>query len=145
MNNSKTEPNHDSSEESASTASFKDTIFQLLKPFASLQVTVVLFVLAIVLVFFGTLAQMNEGIWTVVDKYFRSDIVWIPTQLFAKFGITFFHFHPDTQWHFKFPFPGGWTLGIAMLINLVSAHFVRFRMTWKRSGIFVIHFGVILL
>ncbi len=145
MNNSA--PDDASWDQNGSQVSFKETALQLLKPFASLQLTVVLFSLSLVLVFFGTMAQMNEGIWTVVDKYFRSGIVWIPTQLIAKFGITFFHpiFDSDTHWHGSFPFFGGWTLGTAMLVNLLAAHLVRFRMTWKRSGIFVIHAGVILL
>ena len=69
-------------------------------------------------------------------------MVWIPFQYVAKFGITFFHFDPETQWRGSFPFFGGWALGTAMLINLLAAHLVRFRMTWKRSGIFIIHAGV---
>ena len=50
-----------------------------LKTLASLQLTVVLFAFAILLVFFGTLAQRDAGIWTVVDKYFWSWCVWINT------------------------------------------------------------------
>jgi ABC-type transport system involved in cytochrome c biogenesis permease subunit len=125
--------------------SFMEIAGKILKPLASLQLTVVLFALSIVLVFFGTLAQMNEGIWTVVDKYFRSGIVWIPLQLLAKFFSIFFNTNPNTHWHTTFPFPGGWAIGTVMLVNLVAAHLVRFRMTWKRSGIFVIHAGVIML
>jgi len=118
---------------------------KLLKPFASLQVTIVLFVLSIVLVFFGTLAQQEEGIWTVVEKYFYSGIVWVPTKLISNFLITFFNLHPDTIWAGKFPLPGGALLGGALLTNLLSAHLMRFRLTWKRSGILVIHSGMVLL
>src|SRR5947207_734845 len=57
---------------------------------ASLRLTVVLFALSMVLVFVGTLAQMDEGIWTVVNKYFRSFGVWVPFQLFVKLGQVFF-------------------------------------------------------
>ena len=39
-----------------------------LKALASLQLTVVLFALGILLIFFGTMAQLDNGIWTVVDK-----------------------------------------------------------------------------
>lgn len=126
-------------------ASFLEPFMPVLRPLASLQMTVVLFVLSLFLVFFGTMAQMNEGIWTVVDKYFRSGVVWIPFELIAKFSNVFFT--PYNQVHFKgsFPFPGGWLLGSVMLVNLLSAHLIRFRMTWKRSGIFIIHAGVITL
>src|SRR5271170_5581164 len=125
MNNSATVHDDASSEQNGSEASLKQAVLQFLKPFASLQLTVALFSLSLVLVFFGTLAQMNEGIWTVVDKYFRSGIVWIPIQLLGRFWSIFFNPELDTHWHLKFPFPGGWTLGIIMLANLCAAHLVR--------------------
>ena len=117
----------------------------VLKPIASLQLTVVLFTLAIGLIFFGTVAQMDYGIWTVVDKYFWSWGVLVPFDLFAKIGIVFFDLPKDTHWSGAFPFPGGKLLGLAMLINLLAAHLVRFKISWKRSGILLIHGGLILL
>src|SRR5438105_1181396 len=57
--------------------------------FASLRLTVVLFSLSLVLVFFGTLAQIDAGVWTVVRDYFRSFYVWIPLQLLVQFGQVF--------------------------------------------------------
>lgn len=108
-----------------------------LKPIASLKLTVVIFALSIFLIFAGTLAQVHSGIWTVVDQYFRSVVVTIPLQIFipvdvAKIG--------GAIW-----FPGGLTLGVAMLVNLIAAHTVRFKFTKKRIGIIVTHLGVILL
>lgn len=117
-----------------------------LKPVASLQLTVVLFALSMVLVFFGTVAMMSAGLWTVVDQYFRSAIVWIPFDLIRKFGTVFFDLPKDgSAWPFAFPFPGGWTIGAAMLVNLTAAHLVRFRLTWKRFGMIILHAGIILL
>lgn len=117
-----------------------------LKPVASLQLTVVLFALSMVLVFFGTVAMMSAGLWTVVDQYFRSAIVWIPFDLIRKFGTVFFDLPKDgSAWPYAFPFPGGWTIGAVMLVNLTAAHLVRFRLTWKRSGMIILHAGVILL
>lgn len=117
-----------------------------LKPVASLQLTVVLFALSMVLVFFGTVAMTKAGLWTVVDQYFRSGLVWIEFDLIRRFGIVFFDLPKDgSPWPYAFPFPGGWTLGAAMLVNLTAAHLVRFRLTWKRSGMIVLHAGVILL
>ena len=63
---------------------------QALWALASLRLTVVLFALALVLVFCGTLAQVDMGIWTAVNQYFRSAYVWIPFQLFVHFGQVFF-------------------------------------------------------
>ena len=57
-------------------------LVQVVLALASLKLTVVLMALSIVLVFVGTLAQVDEGIWTVVEKYFRSAFVLVPLQLF---------------------------------------------------------------
>src|SRR5439155_27160254 len=62
---------------------------RILSPVASLRVTVTLFVLSFVLVFAGTLAQIDRGIFTVVNEYFRTALVWIPFQLFVQFGQVF--------------------------------------------------------
>lgn len=122
-----------------------DAVKKVLKPVASLQLTVVLFAMAMVLVFFGTLAQMNNGIWTVVDQYFWSPVVWIPFDLLAKFGQVFFFLPKDFHLGGSFPFPAGKLLGFAMLVNLLAAHLVRFRISWRRAGVLVIHSGLILL
>ncbi len=120
---------------------------KVLKPIASLQFTVVLFALSMVLVFFGTVAMTKAGLWTIVDQYFRSGIVWIEFDLIRQFGIVFWDpaWKQSEPWPYAFPFPGGWTIGAAMLANLVAAHLVRFKLTWKRSGIILLHAGVILL
>jgi ABC-type transport system involved in cytochrome c biogenesis permease subunit len=116
-----------------------------LKALASLRLTVVLFALSILLVFFGTLAQVQSGIWTVVNHYFRSFYVWIPFQVFVPFGQVFFGFPRNLTLPGGFPFPGGWLLGTLLLVNLIAAHLTRFRFTWKRSGILVLHAGIVIL
>lgn len=125
-------------------------LWRALRALASLQLTVVLFSLSMVLVFFGTLAQIDKGIWTVVDQYFRSWYVWIPFQLIAEFGKRFFDFPQlgitwSSNWSGSFFFPGGWLLGGLMLANLLAAHLTRFNLSWRRTGIITIHLGVILL
>ena len=120
-------------------------LLKLLKPLASLQLTVVLFVLSLVLVFAGTLAQVDNPIWTAVSDYFRSFYVFIPNQVFARFCQTFRWVSPTAQWPGYFPFPGGWTIGGLMLANLLAAHAVRFKFSMKRIGIISIHAGIILL
>lgn len=110
---------------------------RLLKPVASLKLTVVLFCLAMFLIFAGTLAQVDKGIWAIMKEYFRTWIAWVDTGIF----------YPD-KWgwgSFKFPVPGGFIVGGLMMINLVSAHLIRFRMTWKRAGIIATHAGIIIL
>lgn len=112
-------------------------LIKLLKPIASLKLTVVIFALSIFLVFAGTLAQVNTGIWTVVDTYFRSAVVTIELQIFVPKELAKI---PGAIW-----FPGGLTIGIAMFVNLLAAHAVRFKLKWKRSGMIITHLGVLLL
>lgn len=123
---------------------------------ASLKLTVVLLALSLVLVFCGTLAQVDHGIWAVVDLYFYSIFVWMPVQLFFPRSLHI------PLW-LGVPFPGGLTLGILLLTNLLAAHALRFRIAWrpsenrlvnagraavavlKKSGIILIHSGLIVL
>ena len=114
-----------------------DSLRKILAPLASLKLTVLLFTLSIFLVFAGTLAQVHQGIWTVVGTYFRSFYVWIDLQIFAPTSIVTI---PGS-----FPFPGGYVLGGLMLVNLLAAHAVRFKLTARRSGIILLHLGVILM
>jgi hypothetical protein len=120
-------------------------IKKILAPVASLRLTVVMFVLAIALVFMGTLAQVDEGIFTVLTKYFRTGIAWIPFQALVRFGQVFLGVSPQAQVSGSFPFPGGWLIGGVLLVNLLAAHAVRFKLTWKRSGILIIHTGIVLM
>lgn len=118
--------------------SLMDTRFgrAVLKPLASLKLTVILFALAIFLVFAGTLAQVEEDNYTVTGKYFRSWFVLIPVSIF---------FPRSVDVPGEIPFPGGWIIGGLLLINLLAAHAIRFKLSWSRLDIFLIHFGLILL
>jgi hypothetical protein len=100
------------------------------KFFVSLRLTVVLLVLGIVLVFWATLAQVHLGVWGVQEHFFRTFFVLVRI--------------PGTD--IPFPaFPGGYFLGGLLLINLISAHIYRFSLSWKKAGIQLTHFGLILL
>lgn len=115
----------------------KHPALQVLEFLADLRITVVLFALAIVIVFWGTLAQTDNGVWTVVNKYFRCLLVWVPLK------VVFFNAIENTV--DSIPFPGGWLIGGAMLINLLAAHAIRFKLTWNRSGILLTHAGIIIM
>lgn len=109
----------------------------LLKFFSSLQLTVVLLTLSLVLIFFGTLDQVEYGIWETQKRYFESFFVTWSYPVQAPAGT-------HLQW-LKLPLPGGYLLGGFLLVNLLAAHTTRFKLTWKKSGLFCIHFGLILL
>lgn len=96
----------------------------------SLKLTIACLAASLVLVFAGTLAQVNYGIHIVQERYFQSLFVWWPP---AGSG-------------FKFPvFPGGHLIGAVLLINLIAAHARRFRRGWKKLGIHLTHAGLIVM
>ena len=98
-----------------------------LKPLASLRLTVVLFAMSIVLIMIGTLAQEDEGMWDVLQNYFRTWWCWVPLDVF--FPKSFFPSMSEIGG--RFPFVGGWTLGLLLGLNLLSAHLLRFRVQAK--------------
>jgi len=131
-------PAADATRPEARPRSRKGPIRRVVEALASLKLTVVLLALSLVLVFCGTLAQVDHGIWAVVDLYFYSIFVWMPVQLFFPRTLQI------PLW-VGFPFPGGLTLGILLLTNLLAAHLTRFKISLKRSGIILIHAGLIVL
>jgi hypothetical protein len=114
----------------------KTPLQQAMAFFGSLELTVTLLTLSILLIFFGTLAQLDQGVWTVVKDYFRSWLVWVDFQIF---------FPRDRAVPGALPFPGGNTLGALLLINLMVAHAQRFKLSKQKIGLTVIHAGLILL
>ena len=98
--------------------------------FCSLRLTVFLLVAGLLLVFLGTLAQVDEGLYAAQARYFRSWYIWRPT-----------------LYHYRIPmlFPGGSLIGGLLIFNLVAAHIKRFRFTTSKIGIHLTHGGLILL
>lgn len=105
-------------------------IDRLTKIVCSLWLTVICLTLGMILIFVGTLAQVTLGLYEVQEAYFRSWFVfWQPGESGVRIPVL----------------PGGWTIGSVLLINLLAAHAKRFRPSWKKSGIFLVHGGLILL
>ncbi len=103
----------------------------LWKFLTSLRVTIVLLGCAIFLVFIGTVAQADEGLYQVQNRYFRHWIV-VGTTLWG-------HKMPWLIW------PGGYTLGVGLLVNLIAAHIKRFQWSMSKVGIHLTHLGIIIL
>ncbi|MBT5706732.1 MAG: ResB protein required for cytochrome C biosynthesis [Verrucomicrobia bacterium] len=103
------------------------SVIQLL---TSLKLTVACLAVSLVLVFIGTLAQVDEGLYAAQERYFKS---------------FFIYFEPaGAGWRFPV-FPGGYLIGVVLLVNLLAAHGKRFEVSKKKLGIFMIHAGLILL
>ena len=118
--------------------------YAILKLFGSLKITVGLFVLAILIVLIGTLAQDEETLVQVKREYFNSWIAWVPIDVFF----------PQTLWQHdplrgSFPFPGGALIGLGLMINLICAKATRFSV-WAKgmrlaAGLIVSLLGAILI
>src|SRR5262245_43698176 len=126
----------------------QQVIVRALSALASLRLTVVLFALAIFLVFVGTLAQKDHDVWEVVnDTYFR---VWWARVDFLAFERLAQMFFKNINWNLTggFYFPGGKLIGSALLLNLFAAHAVRFKIESSgirlAIGVAVIALGVLL-
>lgn len=106
------------------------TLNAIIKFFSSLQLTVACLALGLILVFAGTLAQVDLGLYRAQNEYFRSFLVyWTPKASSFRIPV----------------FPGGYLLGGVLVINLLTAHFTRFKLTRKKIGIWMVHLGLILL
>jgi ABC-type transport system involved in cytochrome c biogenesis permease subunit len=116
---------------------------KLLKPLASLYLTVALLLLSMLLVYGGTVVQKQMGIQDVQKQFFHSWFVRIPLDPMV------FPFRPAgetsalSSWGIWMV--GGYTLIVLLLANLFAAHSVRFKLNWKRSGIIAIHLGLIVM
>ncbi len=100
---------------------------RLLRFFGSLRLTVACLALATVLVFIGTLAQVQVGLYEAQARYFQSFFVY--WQL------------PGTG--LRVPvFPGGYLIGGVLLINLFVAYFSRLTNRRVNFGLLLIHFGL---
>src|SRR6266404_5579798 len=62
---------------------------RIAKFFTSLRLTVALLGAGLLLVFIGTLAQVDEGLYAAQTRYFKSWLIWAPTMFGAKVPILF--------------------------------------------------------
>src|SRR5262249_61064380 len=97
---------------------------------ASLKLTIICLVAAMVLIFAGTLAQVHLGIHEAQRRYFQTFFVWWP---------------PDSRGLGIPVFPGGHLIGAVLPVNLVAAHAKRFRWAWRKLGIHLTHAGLIIM
>jgi hypothetical protein len=100
------------------------------KFFSSLKLTVILLAFGLILVFWGTLAQVTLGLYKAQNDFFRSFFIyWQPGSDGPRLPI----------------FPGGYLVGTLLLINLLAAHLKYYKPGLKKLGIAMIHLGVVML
>ncbi len=92
------------------------------KVLSSLQLTVVCLLLLLILTFWGTVAQIHQGLYVTQERFFHSFF-------FLALGF--------------FPFPGAQLVLWILFFNLVSMAITRFIYRWQNLGILVVHFGLL--
>lgn len=99
-----------------------EKIRALLKWCASLKITVICLLLFMVITLLGTFYQIGHDINEARKVYFTSWYALVNGVL---------------------PIPGGQTIIWIFFINLVAACLTRFSVSWKKSGIWLTHIGLI--
>ncbi|MCC6509848.1 MAG: cytochrome C biogenesis protein, partial [Pirellulaceae bacterium] len=105
------------------------SLWAVMKMAGSLKITVVMFFLAVWLVLFGTLAQDEQNLSEVKAEYFNSFLAIVPFDVLLPITI----FPHDSPIPGAFPFPGGATIGLILMINLIAAKLTRFHVSAKGS------------
>lgn len=107
----------------------RNPLMTIVSAIASLRLTVGLLILAVVVTFIGTLEQTRADIHTVKSKYFLENRVLVNVPLEVFVVPSWFPSAP------KIPgsiwVPSGMTILILMIINLLAAHLIRFRLQAK--------------
>lgn len=98
-------------------------ITKALKLISSLKLTVLCMFLLGVLIFWGTLDQIEHGLYLAQERFFNS--------LFVFLG--------------PVPVPSVRIIMWVLFFNLVAALIVRFRYSWKNIGLVITHLGLVIL
>jgi cytochrome c biogenesis protein ResB len=107
---------------------------RVLDALSSMKLTVVLLLLFGVLTFAGTLAQQDKGLFAVQRDYFESLYVTWDTGVALTKDLTL-----------RVPLFGGYTIMLALFVNLVIGGVLRHRWNLRNAGILVAHLGIGLL
>jgi len=121
--------------------------------FASLRLSVVVLVLALILVFFGTLAQEPLGLYLTQERFFKSffvDYASMAAAVKKMLQMAGIYLTPSTSEQVmmasRIPvFPGGYGLGFVFLLNLIASQIKTFELSWTKAGLQAVHLGLILL
>ena len=89
-----------------------------------IQFTIALMLMLFLLILFASFAQVDYGIFEANRRYFSSWFVWFKsTPIFL----------------------GGYSIGLLLVLNLLASHATKLKFTRQYMGIFLIHFGLVLL
>ncbi len=90
---------------------------------ASLKITCTGIFLLFILTLWGTIAQVQDGLYLAQEKFFHS---------FYFLALGFI------------PFPGAQLVMWVLFLNIIAVMLIRFVYSWKKLGILVIHIGLLM-
>lgn len=102
---------------------------------SSMRLTVWCLCAAMILVFVGTLAQVEHGLYRAQKEYFQSFIV------FSSLTVHFF----GKKFILPVIFPGGYLIGGIFVLNLIFSQFRAGAIVPRKIGLYLVHGGLILL
>lgn len=103
-------------------------IFDVLSGFG---LATILLILLGLLTWFATLEQVEQGLYPTLNKYFDWKSVFLLPEIKGK--------------TVPLPLPGGYWVGVVLLINLTLGGVIRIRKGWKHVGNLIAHFGIIFM
>jgi hypothetical protein len=103
-------------------------IFDFLSGFG--LATVLLIILGL-LTWFATLEQVEHGLYPTLNKYFDWKSFYLLPEIKGKVV--------------PLPLPGGYWVGVVLLVNLTLGGVIRIRKGWKHVGNLIAHFGIIFM
>jgi hypothetical protein len=94
----------------------------------SYYLSVIILTFMLILTFVGTLAQANQALYVVQQKYFGS--VFLLHHLYGPISI---------------PLPGGYLLMLLLFNNLLVGGIIRAQWRWRSPGMLIAHGGILFL
>src|SRR5271169_6617237 len=97
----------------------------MIKLLSSSRITVICLFLLFILTFWGTIAQVQQGLYAAQDRFFNS----------------FFFMAVGT-----IPFPGAQLVLWVLFINLICSCIINFKkyLQWSHAGLITVHLGLLL-
>ncbi|MDG2124242.1 MAG: hypothetical protein P8J87_11115, partial [Verrucomicrobiales bacterium] len=106
-------------------------VWQVLDVLSGFGIAVVVLVFLTLIVWLGTLAQVDKGLFEVQKEYFES------------FGLIYWFNIGEMP--IGVPLPGGYLLMLVLFVNMTCALILRMRKDRRRIGMLVVHSSVLFL
>jgi len=104
--------------------------------FSGYLLAIILLTFLLVLTYFGTMAQVDMGLYEASDKYFES--LFLTQEIGSSFYIFDFEVGP-----LQIILPGVYLVSALLFVNLFLGGLVRAKKNWRRPGMVIAHFGII--